>query len=64
MAALASKDFAAFTADELAEARVALSRLVWQPGAASNAALGSGARARASIFGARSPRASAPAAMS
>ena len=31
-AALADKDFAAFTADELAEARAALSRLVWQPG--------------------------------
>ena len=31
-AALAGKDFAAFTADELAEARAALSRLVWQPG--------------------------------
>jgi hypothetical protein len=30
--ALARKDFAAFTADELAEARAALSRLVWQPG--------------------------------
>jgi uncharacterized protein with von Willebrand factor type A (vWA) domain len=30
--ALADKDFAAFTADELAEARAALSRLVWQPG--------------------------------
>jgi len=30
--ALADKDFAAFTADELAEAREALSRLVWQPG--------------------------------
>ena len=31
--ALAGKDFAAFTTDELAEARAALSRLVWQPGA-------------------------------
>jgi uncharacterized protein with von Willebrand factor type A (vWA) domain len=30
--ALAAKDFAAFTTDELAEARAALSRLVWQPG--------------------------------
>ena len=30
--ALAGKDFAAFTADELAEARAAMSRLVWQPG--------------------------------
>ena len=30
--ALAGKDFAAFTTDELAEARAALSRLVWQPG--------------------------------
>jgi uncharacterized protein with von Willebrand factor type A (vWA) domain len=30
--ALASKDFGAFTSDELAEARAALSRLVWQPG--------------------------------
>ncbi|MCU1381671.1 MAG: domain containing CoxE-like protein [Acidobacteria bacterium] len=30
--ALAGKDFAAFTADELAEARAALSRLAWQPG--------------------------------
>jgi uncharacterized protein with von Willebrand factor type A (vWA) domain len=30
--ALAAKDFAAFTTDELAEARVALARLVWQPG--------------------------------
>ena len=30
--ALASRDFASFTADELAEARGALSRLVWQPG--------------------------------
>ena len=30
--ALAGKDFAAFTTDEIAEARVALSRLVWQPG--------------------------------
>jgi uncharacterized protein with von Willebrand factor type A (vWA) domain len=30
--ALAAKDFAAFTADELAEARAALSRLVWRPG--------------------------------
>jgi uncharacterized protein with von Willebrand factor type A (vWA) domain len=29
---LARKDFAAFTADELAEARAALVRLVWQPG--------------------------------
>jgi hypothetical protein len=29
---LAAKDFAAFTADELAEARVALAQLVWQPG--------------------------------
>ena len=29
---LAGKDFAAFTPDELAEARAALSRLVWQPG--------------------------------
>ena len=29
---LAGKDFAAFTTDELAEARAALSRLVWQPG--------------------------------
>ena len=31
--ALAVKDFAEFTAAELADARVALSRLVWQPGA-------------------------------
>ncbi len=31
--ALAGKDFAAFTPDELAEARAAMSRLVWQPGA-------------------------------
>ena len=30
---LAVKDFAAFTADELTEARAALARLVWQPGA-------------------------------
>ena len=30
--ALAGKDFAAFTTDELAEARAALSGLVWQPG--------------------------------
>ena len=30
--ALAGKDFAAFTTDELAEARAALSQLVWQPG--------------------------------
>jgi uncharacterized protein len=30
--ALARKDFAALTTDELAEARAALSRLVWQPG--------------------------------
>jgi len=30
--ALAGKDFAAFTTDELAEARAALSRLIWQPG--------------------------------
>jgi uncharacterized protein with von Willebrand factor type A (vWA) domain len=30
--ALAGKDFSAFTTDELAEARAALSRLVWQPG--------------------------------
>ena len=29
---LAGKDFAAFTADELAEARAALSQLVWRPG--------------------------------
>jgi uncharacterized protein len=29
---LATKDFAAFTADEVAEAREALSRLVWSPG--------------------------------
>jgi uncharacterized protein with von Willebrand factor type A (vWA) domain len=29
---LAGKDFAAFTAEELAEARTVLSRLVWQPG--------------------------------
>ena len=32
MAALASKDFAAFTTDEIVEARAALSRLVWHPG--------------------------------
>ena len=31
--AMAGKDFAAFTVDELAEARAALSRLVWQPAA-------------------------------
>ena len=31
--ALASRDFAAFTADEVAAARAALSRMVWQPGA-------------------------------
>jgi uncharacterized protein with von Willebrand factor type A (vWA) domain len=30
---LGNKDFAAFTPEELAEARTALSRLVWQPGA-------------------------------
>src|SRR5206468_1699556 len=30
--ALAAKDFAAFTADELAEARTALSQMVWRPG--------------------------------
>jgi uncharacterized protein with von Willebrand factor type A (vWA) domain len=30
--ALADKDFAAFTADDIAEARAALSRLVWTPG--------------------------------
>jgi uncharacterized protein with von Willebrand factor type A (vWA) domain len=30
--ALAGKDFAAFTTDELAEARAVLSRLVWRPG--------------------------------
>ena len=30
--ALAGKDFAALTTDELAEARAAMSRLVWQPG--------------------------------
>jgi uncharacterized protein with von Willebrand factor type A (vWA) domain len=30
--ALAGKDFAAFSVDELAEARAALSRLIWQPG--------------------------------
>jgi uncharacterized protein len=30
--ALADKDFAAFTTDELAEARAALTHLVWQPG--------------------------------
>ena len=30
--ALAAKDFAAFTAEEIAEAHDALSRLVWQPG--------------------------------
>jgi uncharacterized protein with von Willebrand factor type A (vWA) domain len=30
--ALARKDFAAFTTDDLAEARAALARLVWQPG--------------------------------
>jgi uncharacterized protein with von Willebrand factor type A (vWA) domain len=32
LGALADKDFAAFTADELAEASAALSRLVWTPG--------------------------------
>ena len=32
VAALADKDFAAFTTDELVEARAALSRLVWNPG--------------------------------
>jgi uncharacterized protein with von Willebrand factor type A (vWA) domain len=32
LGALADKDFAAFTADELAEAGAALSRLVWNPG--------------------------------
>ncbi len=61
--ALAGKDFAAFTADELAEARAALSRLVWQPGE-RRTRRGFADGARGWIFGARSPRASAAAATS
>ena len=55
---LADKDFAAFTAEEIAEARKALARLVWNPGVRRTRRWVRG-RGRASIFGARSAKASA-----
>jgi hypothetical protein len=60
---LRDKDFAAFSADEIARARIALARLVWNPASAGRDA-GCRPAVRASTCAARSPTACALAATS